>query len=551
MTLTYKLRRGALIYHCLVVILFFFNWLDGFAEHTDSIGLIFCGASVAGWTIISRQRATSTRVKNLFVNVGLCLELLFFFQIARYNLPLSAASSRLLWYAYYIPLVLIPLLILYITIRMYDDVRRRTEIFSRLLLIPAGIFIALFLTNDFHQLAFSFPTEIQTDEAAVRGVVFYLFLCWVTFLLIASLTVMFVRSHSSAVRMWGFLPLGPVVLGILLFGVMEYEPSFLPSLFRLTLGEAFAVMYVGFCEMCMVVGLIPCNVGYRDIYTALPLRSVIIDRNLNIVINSMSIQNRYPEHHRELSEGKIILADDNNLRLSGSPVQGGWCLSAEDISFINRINEELAETTERINIQNELLSDENELIGQTQGYEEKSRVYTDIAGIVSPQLQRIKYLISLSESDDRHTERLIGICILLAYIKRRSNLELLAYNNENLSLGELFYSITESLEYLGKRNIRTALAPVRSWVFPAHSVCRAYDCFEAAVENLPADCTAVSISIGMTGNRLFLRFMLDSGDTAPIEKALEGMAGEVTVLSDGRDSLVKIMIGGNEHESDC
>lgn len=66
---------------------------------------------------------------------------------------------RWLWYLYYLPMLVIPLLAVFVAASLGRSERYRLPRWTRLLYLPVGALVALVLTNDFHQLVFVFPPE--------------------------------------------------------------------------------------------------------------------------------------------------------------------------------------------------------------------------------------------------------------------------------------------------------------------------------------------------------------------------------------------------------
>ena len=75
-----------------------------------------------------------------------------------YFIPYENVFSRYLWYLYYIPIILIPLMAVFVA---YNLDRHRNKFLGkiRLLYLPASVLIGLVMTNDLHHLVFSFPKE--------------------------------------------------------------------------------------------------------------------------------------------------------------------------------------------------------------------------------------------------------------------------------------------------------------------------------------------------------------------------------------------------------
>lgn len=79
-------------------------------------------------------------------------------------------SLRMCWYLYYIPCMMIPTLGLNAAILMGEEEEKNTKKRTAALVIPAILFVVAVLTNDFHQLVFSFPNgeAVYRSKLSVR-----------------------------------------------------------------------------------------------------------------------------------------------------------------------------------------------------------------------------------------------------------------------------------------------------------------------------------------------------------------------------------------------
>ena len=79
-------------------------------------------------------------------------------------------------------------------------------------------------------------------------------------------------------------------------------------------------------------------------------------------------------------------------------------------------------------------------------------------------------------------EVLKRLCILGAYVKRKCNLLLLSYDNENILSKELEYCIRESMDSISKCNINCKFTSECNEIIPINHIIVLYDLFEDVVE---------------------------------------------------------------------
>lgn len=83
----------------------------------DNICQIYYGITVLLWGITVERRVTDKRVRSLLFGMVALLLLQFLLQACRYKFVSGKADFvRYVWYAYYIPILVVPLLFLYVSL---------------------------------------------------------------------------------------------------------------------------------------------------------------------------------------------------------------------------------------------------------------------------------------------------------------------------------------------------------------------------------------------------------------------------------------------------
>ena len=103
----------------------------------------------------------------------------------KYLIIVDSFGSRVCWYLYYIPMILIPTLGLIAALLMDEGDEVKTKKQTVCLLIPASIMILAVPTNDFHQKVFYFPEGfLLSNEIYHYGLVFFIIQAWMMFCMI-------------------------------------------------------------------------------------------------------------------------------------------------------------------------------------------------------------------------------------------------------------------------------------------------------------------------------------------------------------------------------
>ena len=127
-----------------------------------------------------------------------------------------------------------------------------------------------------------------------------------------------------------------------------------------------------------------------------------------------------------------------------------------------------------------------------------------------PVQRRIERLLGQMEPDSpAFRDQLAFVCVLNAYVKRKTNLLLLSAEKDALTTRDLYLALKESAVDLTQAGLRTEVAQPEEADLPAGRVIALYDAFEAAAEQLIGG--AHSLMVSMSPNALVL-----AADTAHI-----------------------------------
>ena len=128
-----------------------------------------------------------------------------------------------------------------------------------------------------------------------------------------------------------------------------------------------------------------------------------------------------------------------------------------------------------------------------------------------PVQQRIEKLLARMEPDTPDfPDQLAFVSVLNAYVKRKTNLLLLAAEQETLTTHDLFLALKESAVDLTLAGLRTdAGKPEEEENLPADRIIALYDAFETAAEQLVG--AARSLMISLKGGAVVL-----AADTARV-----------------------------------
>lgn len=470
----------------------------------DGICQIYYSGLAILWGISIDRRVTNKRIRALlFGMIGLAI-LMFTLQMCKYKFfAENPGALRYAWYGYYIPIIFAPLLMYRISLLIGRNEReqlvRRLSIGAYVLTVLLALLI---MTNDIHQFVFHFPKGLETGSIDYSyGIGFYLIYFWVVVLYIASLVTIVKKCRVMDSKMMAWLPVLTTAIGVSceimnMLGTLKVNGI---SLWQL--GELFFFCMSGFVEACFVVGLIPTNFGYERLMDLTNKPIIIEDNEGNIAYKSAN----YFEISNE-SEDYQVYTDK---------IKGGTVSLGLNMSVVNRLNRQIEETIEQINSRNEYLHSENDLKAEQSKINARNDLYDNMAKIMSPQIKEINRL--LKEDEELTDANLKKIAVLNAYIKRRSNMELLRGDGDSLPLKELYLAMNESCDYIKLQGAEALVMPMADEQISGKNVIAVYDFFEKVVEESLDGLKSLMVTVSYNEGALKARLLVNCGGEDRVE----------------------------------
>ena len=467
------LTRASKRYISLFLAIFFLcGIIHPFAVHLDFVycfsSLVF-GVLTIIWAITVQRRVVDDRLRLILMLCAACLLFHFFLQILRYDLISNDRITvrRYLWYAMYIPMISQPTLCLFLAVNIYRPKDKPLPIACYLTALFGILLILGVLTNDLHFWVKSFPYGIMIDDKdAKNGWMFYVVNGYIYGLFAFDYCLFVSKSRKCAGRLARLIPLIPFAIGVIYFVLYPFEIGIRLFGTRLWhMGDMFAFCLIATLEFCIQAGMIPANMGYENIYEKAYVPSVILDHRGSVVYKTANASYPFPQ--------------DQDIKIQSHPISGGSVEWTLDMGPVRKLNRQLEDATQQMENRNAYLMEENRIKKERQEVETRSRLYENISRIVKPQFEQIADL--LKDRDHCDEKQLARVCVLNAYIKRRSNMELLAEGGE-LPSSELTSAIRESLEYVRLCGAETAMAGIGESDYPSEIIIDAYERIEDFIE---------------------------------------------------------------------
>lgn len=415
---------------------------DNYIENFDVI--IFSGL-IIGWGVSVAYRIVQKNIRICLVISAALMLLWMALRAIKYNSPADINTyGRYLWYSYYIAMVFLPLMMFFAMLNIGKP--ENTNNRKYLLIIPAAVLVLLVMTNDFHQLAFVFEPDFHNwNKQYSYGPVYYVIAVWIFILVLSSIVLSINRCRISATRKKLWIPIVIILVAIIytLWNNLNHGYS---GLRIYNVPEVFCFASIALWESLIQIGLVPSNTGYGDFFNASNLNTLIFDNEGNVKYRSKNATNVSKDV--VLQNGNSVVIDENII-LKKHNIKGGKAVWTEDISAINRINRELSEVKEQISEYNVILKSEAELKKRRAAVTEQNKLYDSITEFIRPQLCDLENILKNIENNRGDISvNYAGACVVNVYIKRISNLLIMAKNRKMLNAFELENSIRELVEYI-------------------------------------------------------------------------------------------------------
>ena len=415
---------------------------DNYIENFDVI--IFSGL-IIGWGVSVAYRIVQKNIRICLVISAALMLLWMALRAIKYNSPADINTyGRYLWYSYYIAMVFLPLMMFFAMLNIGKP--ENTNNRKYLLIIPAAVLVLLVMTNDFHQLAFVFEPDFHNwNKQYSYGPVYYVIAVWIFILVLSSIVLSINRCRISATRKKLWIPIVIILVAIIytLWNNLNHGYS---GLRIYNVPEVFCFASIALWESLIQIGLVPSNTGYGDFFNASNLNTLIFDNEGNVKYRSKNATNVSKDV--VLQNGNSVLIDENII-LKKHNIKGGKAVWTEDISAINQINRELSEIKEQISEYNVILKSEAELKKRRAAVTEQNKLYDSITEFIRPQLCDLENILKNIENNRGDISvNYAGACVVDVYIKRISNLLIMAKSRKMLNAFELENSIREFAEYI-------------------------------------------------------------------------------------------------------
>ena len=434
-----------------------------------------------GWGISVSKRIIQVQVRHYLIAVSGLIVFWFVIRSMKYYFITDIGIARQLWYWYYLPMLFIPLFSLFVAISLGKSKNFKLSKKTLLLYIPTVLCLLLVLTNDLHQLVFTFPAgEVWSDKNNGYILGYYIVIGWEIICALAAFVIMLFKCRLSQRKK--YLPFLMLTCSIVYAFIYASGVEWM-QLIGGDIASAQCLMFTGILESCIHCGLIQTNTGYKSLFEAGSIGAQIVDADYNTRYASSNAPELTADMMRA-AERDTVMPDKNTL-LRSSKINGGHVLWQEDITDITALLERLEENKKTIAESNYLEKENYKTKVKLNTVREKNRLYDRLQAQTAHQIELLDRLLTQYEEEtDPEIRRslLAKAAVIGAYVKRRGNLLFIGEKSDVTDTAELSACLDESFVNLELMGVECAIdIPDKNKIYIQDAI-RVYDFFETVTE---------------------------------------------------------------------
>lgn len=453
--------------------------------HSSSIPLLVAAIAFSIWGVLVYLRCLDYVLRRRLVAVATICALWMIEVILKYK-SFTPFYATILWYLYYVPMTLVPLLYQLCGLRLAGlEQHRAGRRYRTVLWVVAILLIGFVLTNDFHRQVFHFDRSSDTwSNDYTYGWGYFAVLIWTAFNFVAFFILV---GRSASFRIQRFSGTAALVLLGGAFFAISYALR-VPWAWKLNFSLVYCVLCVVTMEICLDCGVIPSYHDIAGIFDTLPLDLKVLTRDLQEVY-ATPVSKPIPAGVREELRAQELghshafaVVSNPDVMYRSFPLLGGSALLAQDVSEVNELNRELAHRRMELQRQNELLTADYDLKAHLADQEAEALLVKDVDQALARALGEMYGLLSslpplTDEASSRERYRMLQCAkMFVAYCKRKGSLTLAQHGESGFDRDRIQLIANEMASDL--RTIDVDCASIIAIRRPMHAsaVSALYDC---------------------------------------------------------------------------
>lgn len=512
----------------------------------DFIRVLLHIGLITAWGFSLYRRVVQKQARRYLCGIAVLMILWLNFKALKYYICMDANVGRYLWYLYYLPLVMMPLYMLFASLFIGKTEDYKLKWQTKLLYIPAALLLLTVMTNDLHEFVFSFPQHDFSPDNYRHGIGYFLVFGWFALCTLASFYVMYSGGKIKR-KPRAYAPLIVSLILTSYYFITYMVGNSVTKLLAADLSAACSLLFATVFESCIYCGLLPTNTRYDEMFVASVGNSAqIVDEDFQVRYASASAEPLPMEQIKQALNAPVALSE--GILLHTAPIGGGYTVWTEDISELISLRKELTETKEELEDRTAMLRHEYVLEKDRKVTAEQNRLYDLLTASTQKQIDRIARLMKEYELADGDEEKgnaiLSKMGVLGGYVKRKKHLTLSIQNGFDIPQGELKNAIVESVRYLKAMGAHCVVfVDTERDFLPGDIASSAYDFFEDAVEAALDSITSCAVAVSVVEGVLRIRVTVGcKEDLSQLRK--EWPDASVTVSDEDEWELILPLRGG-------
>ncbi|MCR5391852.1 MAG: hypothetical protein K6E65_00945 [Olsenella sp.] len=453
--------------------------------------MILMAPATAVWGFSVHVRCSDSHIRHCLKGVALLVGLWMLDVIVKYRHTINNPQlTAFLWYLFYVPMTLIPLLCLLCALRASAlDNKPWAPLLRRAAWATSIAIIALVLTNSFHLQVFSFDiSRPDWQEVYVYNWGYWFAVAVYVAEYLGFFVLLFAASRRRLHGVIALLVMAAVpFVAYCLMYALRHEFA-IKTNFSLN----YSLTVVTLLELALDFGLLPSYSWYDEAFARLPLDLKVLDRDGLIAFATNSAGPvPAPVFDLTLRVARSRARDRvTRFRTSAIPhtlfkvygVSGGAALLAEDVTLLDEQRRVLTESQERLRRSNEVLRHESGVRRELWRLESEERLLSSIEGSISDKVSHMRELLAAlprgSEAGERAQRRdmLTEVKLLVAYCKRKGALVLSERSDPEFDRDRLQLVFNETASDLRSIGVDCAAVVNLDGELPSAVVSVLYDC---------------------------------------------------------------------------
>lgn len=393
------------------------------------------------WIVRLYYKLYDKKTRKYILSIGL---LIIFWMMIRISKSVVGVNEleRYCWYLYYLPLIFIPALF-YICCS-----KGNSKVFKFLIYLVSSILLFFVLTNDLHQIVFSFNNTLSDYDNYTHNIGYYLISLWIFYLFGGGLVKLAINRFKIKRDKKVFLPL--IVLLIAILYTVLYVLNF-KYIRDINMSIANSVLICLGIELALYLDLIPNNDKYIKTFE---------NSNLQMAVLSLDTKTSYKT--KALKEiPKNIIMDILNNRVHTSYNENyilynikrnsdSYVIEQNNLEVLNRLKEVTHRKQEQLLKQQERIKLEEKTKKELYEVKFRKEVVVNIEKTLNEKIIDAKKILEKKEVTNEDLEQIKRIII---YCKKKTNIVISSLNDEmfndkniSLLLNELITSMNLDIE---------------------------------------------------------------------------------------------------------